>query len=145
MTLLLSVVAILLSVLAIFAYQWVTLLPQLGIQTLCHLRTVRIVVAVMALSMAAIAYYLNPSTGQLWVLLITIVLTPLSGANQASRFLVSLDAPQHVAASKATLGEQAEIIGIEIDDVACAWPLELLVPHHIANDHVGDTAVVACW
>lgn len=142
---LLSALAVGLSGLAIFAYQWVTLVPRLGIGTLYHLRRTRMGVAALALSMAASAWALERSARQRAVFVVTAALTPLSGANHARRFLPSLDEPRHVPASEADLGDEAEVLGIEINGEACAWPLETLVPHHIIHDEVGGVPVAAAW
>lgn len=141
----LSALAVGLSVVAIFAYQWVTLVPRLGISTLYHLRRVRVGVAALALSMAAGAWALDRSPRQRRVFFVTAVLTPLSGANHARRVLPSLDDPRHVPASEAELGDEAEVLGIEINGEACAWPLETLVPHHIIHDEVGGVPVAVAW
>lgn len=145
MTILLSTLAILLSVLAIFAYQWVTPLPQLGIGVLYHLRWIRLGVAVVALGLAVTAWALHPSTDQFIVLLVTIALTPLSGANHAERFLPSLDYPKHISASESRLKGQSQVLAVEVNGAGCAWPLEILVPHHIIHDRVGGVPVMAVW
>jgi hypothetical protein len=141
----LSVMAVGLSVLAIFAYQWVTAVPRLGIGTLYYLRRIRVSVAALALSMAAAAWALRRSARQRVVFLVTAALTPLSGANHARRVLPSLHDPQHVPASEAALGDEAEVLGIEINGATCAWPLETLVPYHIIHDAVGGVPVAAAW
>jgi len=145
MTTLLSIPAIFLSILAIFAYQWVTFIPQLGMFTLYHLRWVRLGVAMFALGSALVAYMLNPTNGQLVVIFVTILLTPLSGANHAKRFLVSLDRPQHLTAVQSSLPDDAQVLGIVLGETAVAWPLELLIPHHIANEQLNGAPVMAAW
>jgi hypothetical protein len=145
MAALLSILAILLSVLAIFAYQWVTPFPQLGIKTLYHLRRIRFVVAVIAIGLALMTMWLNPSPEQWVVLFITLILTPLSGFNHARRFLVSLDTPNHLLADEAGLSADAPVLGLAVGDIVCAWPLEILVPHHIVNDNVSGKPLMAVW
>lgn len=145
MVALLSILAILLSVLAIFAYQWVTPFPQLGIKTLYHLRRIRFIVAAIAIGLALTALWLNPSPEQWVVLFITLILTPLSGFNHARRFLVSLDAPKHLLTDEAGLSADAPVLGLAVGDIVCAWPLEILVPHHIVNDSVSGKSLLAVW
>lgn len=141
----LSALAIFLSVLAIFCYQLITLFPQLGINYLYHIHRLRILGAATALGMAGAAYALNPTSGQIWVIAITVLLTPLSGANHARRFLVSLNSPPHAPAAEAQLADSDEVLGVVIGDTAVAYPLHLLIPHHMVNDWVSETAVLACW
>ena len=145
MSLFLSVLAIFLSVLAMFCYQLITVFPKLGIGYLYHIRRIRIVWSLTALGMAAAAYAMNPTTGQIWVIILTVLLTPLSGANHAKRFLVSLNKPPHASTVEAGLAGSDEILGVVIGKTAVAYPLKLLIPHHLINDRVEKTAVLACW
>ena len=145
MIFILSILAILLSVLAIFTYQWVTMFPQLGIRTLYHLRRIRFIVAVIAIGLALTALWLNPSPEQWVVLFITLVLTPLSGFNHARRFLVSLDAPNHLLAGEAGLSADASVLGLAVGDIVCAWPLKILIPHYIVNDNVYGKPLMTVW
>ncbi len=141
----LSVFAIVISLLAIFAYGWVTAFPWLGIDTLYHLRTVRIGIAVTAWLTAGLGYWLAPGTGSLIALLLVVALTPLSGFLRAKKLLVGLDDPQHVSATEAGLADDAQVLAIALDERAVAWPLALLVPHHLSNDWIGKQPVLAAW
>ena len=80
----LSLSALLLSVAAIFAYQWVTFAPWAGLGLLYRIKRVQLLVAAVAWSCALPAYALHPSSGQGVVLLLTAALTPLSGFNNAA-------------------------------------------------------------
>jgi hypothetical protein len=145
MRIFLSLIAILFSFLSIFAYGWVTFLPRLGMATLYHLRRIRWTIAVICLAIAAILYWQQPSSAQLAVLLVVVALTPLSGFTHASRILVSLDSPSYRPASQAQLSDAAQVLGYAQDEGAYAWPLELLIPHHIVNDQIAGQPVMAAW
>lgn len=142
----LSALAIIISVLAIFINQWVSPLPQLGIGFQYHRRWVQIGIAVVAIGTAVFLYLNNPSTGQLLVLMVVLLLTPLSGFNHASRMLVAVDEPEQVAASAAGWDDAALVIGyVDAEDTAVAWLLDTLIPHHLVNDTVNHKHILASW
>ena len=141
----LGLLAILLSLAAIVSYQWVSIAPQLGIQTLYHLRKVRIAVAATAITLAVMAKQ-RARSGRGWFYLGAVVtLTPLSGALHASQVIVPLDHPEHINASEATIEDESMVVGVEIDGRTHAWLVRTLVPHHIVHDTVGGRPIVAAW
>jgi hypothetical protein len=104
------------------------------------------VIAVSALSITGIIAYLDPSPRNVTFLILTILLTPLSGFNYARKFLVSLTDPEHAMigdidwpAEQLVLGHAAK------NDQAIAWTLEMLRPHHLINDWIGGKPVLAGW
>ena len=145
MPILLSVIALTLILAALFVYQWVTFAPRAGIGLLYHIKWVQILVAVGAWACALGAYDLHPSSRQAIVLLLTLALTPLSGMNNATHILVALDRPRHTTAAEAGLGSQAAVLGAVIAGQPLAWTLETLVPHHLVNDEIAGTPVLAAW
>ena len=141
----LSLSALLLSVAAIFAYQWVTFAPWAGLGLLYRIKRVQLLVAAVAWTCALTAYALHPSSGQGVVLLLTAALAPLSGFNNAARILVALDRPRHAAAAEAGLADRAAVLGAVIAGRPVAWSLETLAPHHLVNDQVAGAPVLAAW
>lgn len=59
------------------------------------------------------------------------------------RVLVALDDPPHVRGN--ALGDRAPVLALHAGDAVVAWPMEVLVPRHIVNDHAGGLAVVAAF
>ena len=147
MTQLISTLAIVVSILAIFVNQWVTFVPRLGIGFQYRRRRVQVIVAVVTITAALLLYWNNPTTGQLLVLLGVLLLTPLSGFNHASRTLVAVDQPEHVAASASGWPKDALVLGhSEADEEsAIAWLLDTLIPHHLVNDTVNEKPMLAAW
>lgn len=142
---LLVLFGVLLNALAIFAYQWVTVVPRLGIWTLYRIRPIRFALAAIASVSAAAGVLLAPGTITWLGFALVILLAPLSGIQHARRFLIPLDDPAHQAADDASLPPRSEILGYEVGGEAIAWPLDLLVPHHIINDQLAGRAVAATW
>ncbi len=146
MTIFLSIIAILISILAIFINQWVSPFPKLGIAFQYYRRRVQVVIAVTAVSITLALALNNPSSGQLIVLAIVLLLIPLSGFNHASKALVAVDAPEKVTAVASGWPDDALVLGYAHDgQSACAWLLDTLIPHHLVNDTVDKLPILAAW
>lgn len=146
MTILFSAIAFIISVLAIFINQWVTLIPQLGIAFQYHRRRVQVGIALLALLLAVVALLQQPTPAQIAVLILVIVLTPLSGFFHASKAIVAVDRPRHVSAVTCEWPDTSLVLGYAADDeTACAWSLETLIPHHIVNDVLAEIPILAAW
>ena len=144
-TLALSLLAILLSILAVFGHQWVTLVPRLGIGVLYHLRRIRVGLAALSIGLAGVAFAIEQSPIQGGLFVVVLVLTPLSGFLHAGRLFVPIDDPLHVPADGAGLADDAPVVGVEVDGRAHAWAVDDLIPHHVVNDAVGGQPVLAAW
>ncbi len=146
MSTLFSVLAIAISVLAIQMNQWVSFLPQLGIEFQYRKRRNRIVVAVLAFGLALLAYWLNPSSSQLVIIGLVIALMPLAGFMHASKALVAVDAPAHVPATAAQWASDEAVLGyVDDEGNASAWQISTLIPHHLINDTVGGEPILVAW
>lgn len=142
---LLSTLAVLVGIAGLLAYQWISFFPRLGIGYLYHIRWVRLGFAVVTLGLAGLAYWLQPDVGQGIVLGVALILALLSGFFRPDRALVALAHPRHRAATETSLGKEAPILGFTYNGESCAWPLAILVPHHLVNDDVGGEPVLAGW
>ena len=142
---LLVLFGVLLNTVAIFAYQWVTVVPRLGMWTLYRIRPSRFLIATLAVASAAVGVVLSPGTITWFGFGLAIVLVPLSGVHHARRFLIPLDDPEHQSADASSLLPQSDVLGCEVGDKTIAWPLDLLVPHHIINDQLAGRAIAATW
>ena len=56
-----------------------------------------------------------------------------------------LDHPQFAAAGKVKLDNDEKVIVVKIGDVARAYPIRSMSYHHVVNDVVGQTAIVATY
>jgi hypothetical protein len=59
--------------------------------------------------------------------------------------IASLDAPQYVAGSRASIPPEAWVLGIVVDGQARAYSLNLLNRHEVVNDLYGDRPVAVIW
>ena len=145
LTLFLSTLSVLLSILGIVIYQWVTIIPQLGYKPVYYIRQIQVGVGVISITTVIVGLILTPSVFGWVSLFLVLLLTPLSGATHATRFLVALDNPKHGKVSEVSLADSATVVGLELNGRAQAWAVETLFPHHIANDDIGGVALSACW
>lgn len=146
MSTLLSVLAVAISALAIQMNQWVSFLPQLGIEFQYRKRRNRMAVAGVALGLALLAYWLNPSRNQLIVIGLVMALMPLSGFMHASKALVAVNSPTHVSAAAARWASDEAVLGyVDDNGNASAWQLSTLIPHHLINDTVGGQPILVAW
>ncbi len=56
-----------------------------------------------------------------------------------------LDPPDFTAAGEVKLDNDEKVIVVKIGDVARAYPIRSMSYHHVANDVVGQTAIVATY
>ncbi|MBI3941464.1 MAG: DUF3179 domain-containing protein [Chloroflexi bacterium] len=142
---LLSIVALLSGFLGALAPLILALQPRMGFKLLYRLPLWRNLLVASGLGMALLSYRRRPSRGGLVVLGVTILQTAMANILRTQNIFVSLTYPPHLSASEAGLGEQAPVLGLALGDIARAWPLELVAPHHLINDGVGERAILASY
>ncbi len=145
MSSLLAFLSIFSGVTGIFAYQWITFVPWVGIGYLYHIRRVIWAWRLLTVGLALAGWLLTPGADATGTLAFALILAALAGASNPTRVLTAVTDPQPVAADKAGLGENAPVLGLAWQGESRAWSLELLAPHHLVNDFVGDEPVLAAW
>lgn len=73
------------------------------------------------------------------------VLAALAWVNIYELMFHHLDHPQFAAASEAQLDKDDKLIVVKIGGSARAYPIRTMGYHHVANDFVGGTAIVATY
>lgn len=53
--------------------------------------------------------------------------------------------PEFVSAEEAAIGDDAWVLGVEIDGQARAYSLNLLNRHEVVNDKIGESSFAAVW
>jgi hypothetical protein len=139
------IVALGLGVLAAFGPLFVALAPPVAPGLLYRLSALRRALAVASL-LVAIFTARGRHVRTSWLgLLGTGVLATVSQVLKPERVFVALNFPPHVRPAEADLGDEAIVLGYARDDQACAWPLEIVAPHHLINDRVGSMPVLASY
>ena len=128
-----------LGILTAIAAGWPLLLgffPQFGAHHFYRMQRRRNV-------LAAAGILANIAAERRLPLVASILFGALSQILKPERVFVSVDTPETVPAEEATLTDKDLVIGMDVDGVARAWPLqEMIIPHHLANDHIGDRPIL---
>jgi hypothetical protein len=141
----LSILAIFVGWLSAFMPAVISLTPWLGPQPSYHLKTIRAVVAVIALGLAAWAIFNAPGLWTGIAGLVTLLFTFLSLRLLHHTIFTTLDYPPRVAGQAAKLGDQAMVLGFESGGEANAWPLEAIIPHHLVNDRIANNPILVAY
>lgn len=145
MSIALAVSAIVLGILGMQVYYLPTFIVRLGPGFIYRARWARVAIALASLGAAAGAYARSPSTGMAIVLAVTGGLTLMNGFFHPRRVLPLAVDPPH-AAEPSAVGDEAMVLGLALPDgAAAAWPLSMIIPHHLIVDRVGGRRVVATW
>lgn len=145
MMVVLSVAAVLLSMLGALFPSLVAFAPFVGTWLIYRLRAVRRTLVIAALLLAVWLYVLRPTPGQAVVCGVVAFFAVFSIILKPARLLVPMDHPEMVPAAEASLGDDAIIVGTEINGEARAWSMESLVPHHIVNDRLGGWPILVAY
>ena len=108
------------------------------------LRPARRGLAGAAIGFAALDALARPSRGR-WAVVAATAMTGAAAFLYPERFFVPLDRPVHIPAAAAHYGDAAPVLGFDASGAAVAWPVEMLVPHHLINDEVGGRPVLASY
>ena len=152
MSILLSLLAVLIAASGLFAHQFPTFFPELGITALYHVGRIKWGIRIVALALAVVALALGPTTGKFMLLGATLWLSLISNSVfDPTLVLPAIDEPKHRLASDVKpsgLVDEALVLGTVVGAAgaaACAWSIEMLLPHHVVNDVVGNAPVAATW
>ncbi len=142
----LLVMAIVLGALGLQLHYWPTVVVRLGPRFFLHTRAVAWAVRVAVISLALAGYAAEPSAAKAAAVLISCVLAAGAGFFAPRRALPVLEDPAHERAETAPLADEALVLGRSDEQGRCvAWPVEMLIAHHVVHDRVGEQRVVATW
>lgn len=120
------------------------LFPKLGLLPMkLGFRPLTRWIQVMALWLfVALSIWTKPS-GWGWASIIIACWFSIVAANLYNkRIFVALDQPER---SSKSLAKSAPVLATVLEGEVVAYPLEVLVPHHIVNDILGEYPVLASW
>jgi hypothetical protein len=118
--------------------------PQVGLGPLKlgHRRSTRLVQILLLWTLAAACWRVESSAWSWiaiglagWFTFVAVNFFP-------QRIFVDLNQPDR---SQEGLAAAAPVLAIEVQDEVVAYPLELIVPHHIANDVIAGSPVLVAW
>lgn len=118
--------------------------PGLGLMPLKlgHRKTTRLLQVTVTWGLAATALWIDHllwgwiATGiALWFTVVALNFFP-------QRIFADLTQPVR---SQDGLADSAPVLAVEVQGVVVAYPLEMLIPHHIVNDTIGESPIVVAW
>jgi len=122
------------------------LLPRISLYTYYRQRIVRRVLAMVGFVCVIPVWILGPSTST-WIvsgfivfcwLVSELVLSP-------NKLIPPLDNPPAWPGKDAMLPDETQVLGIILDGQAHAWPMGILIPHHIINESVHGMPVTTAY
>jgi hypothetical protein len=110
------------------------------------LTLVIIVTIIISLSFLVNNHFFLSAVGDTDNLKRIIPLEKIVGGGPLKDGIPSIDNPKFVEAKQADFLSDSEIvIGIELDEIAKAYPLQILVWHEIVNDRIGDIPLAVTY
>jgi hypothetical protein len=146
MTIAFSILAILISLTGLLLPPIQALLPRINLYTYYRQRSVRRTLAMAGAVFLIPVWIIQPSTSA-WIvsgcvlffwLVSEFVLAP-------NKVIPPLDDPAALPAEETDLADETEVLGIVLDGQAHAWPMGILIPHHIINESIHDRPVLAAY
>jgi hypothetical protein len=141
-----SILAILVSLIGLLIPMIQALFPHINLYVYYRQRVVRRALAMAGILLLIPVWIVEPSTSA-WIVSGFIVLVWM-----VSEFLLvptkvipPLDNPPAVPAKSATLSGETQVLGIVLDGQAHAWPMGILIPHHIINESIHSRPVTAAY
>ena len=140
---LLSYLSIFMAVMAALTPLLPGLFPRIGLMPIYRMRPVRVVLIIAAWGVAIAAGMSEPASfvGLPFVFIFSIPAIVM----EPQRIFVSLDDPEHVPASEASIGGEALVLGYDGGDHAAVWPFETLAPRHLINDQIADAPLLVAY
>jgi hypothetical protein len=145
MTTILSVLAIMSGAFSLVLPYITTALPQLGPWAVYRLRELLWANLLVAFALALGAYVLDSSTTKVLILILSVALAGMGVLFTPKRIFVALANPPRESASLTQLDSNSRVVGFEIDVDAVAWPFDMIYPHHLINDRLGDLALLVAY
>ena len=122
------------------------LFPRISLYTYYRQRTVRRLLAIIGAGLLVPAWINNQSTLP-WIftgfllfcwLASELVLSP-------TKIIPPLDDPPALPGKDARLSDETQVLGIVVEGQPHAWPMGILIPHHIINETVHGKPVTAAY
>lgn len=118
--------------------------PKLGLMPLKlgHRKSIRLVQVTIAWGLAASAMWIDSQVWgwiaagiALWFTVVALNFFP-------QRIFADITRPSR---SQDGLADSAPVLAVNVQDTVVAYPLEMLIPHHIVNDLIEATPVLVAW
>jgi hypothetical protein len=118
--------------------------PRLGLipLKLGQRLSIRLAQVAVVWCLAISSLWLKNSVWGWFSIVMALFFTVVAARLYPKNIFVALDQPNR---AQAGLANSAPVLAVEIQGDAVAYPLELIVPHHILNDRIGAKPVLVAW
>ena len=89
------------------------------------------------------AYWMDRE--RVWALPMVLVLIGLRLFLRPDRVIRAMEAPRRLPASEADLPPDSLVLTVAVDGEAHAWPVPVVIAHHLVHDWIGESPVLASW
>jgi len=119
-------------------------IPRLGLEPLKwgHRRSTRDAQITLVWLFAAVSLWVKPSAWGWTAVFLAPIFSILARRLFPKNIFVALDRPRR---SKTGLAGNAPVLAVTRNEETVAYPLELIVPHHLINDGIGGKPALATW
>jgi hypothetical protein len=141
-----SILAFVFSLVGMFLPMIQALFPRISLYTYYRQRTVRRLLAIVGAGLLIPAWINNPSTST-WILTGFLLFFWLASELVLSptKIIPPLDDPPALPGKDARLSDETQVLGIVVEGEPHAWPMGILIPHHIINETVQGRPVTAAY
>lgn len=145
MAVMFSVLAILTGFLSVAFYMLFAAIPALGVVPLLRPNLGKTLVSLLSMSLALLAYREAPGTGSSIAIAGSGLLWFATYRFHPSRIFITLDHPPKAGAREALLSQSAPVLGYATESAAHAYPMEMVAPHHLIQDRIGDQEILVAY
>jgi hypothetical protein len=140
------ILAILASVIGLLVPPIQALFPRIDLVTYYRQRLVRRVLAMGSVGFLIPVWIIAPSTST-WIVSAFVIFFWLVSefVLAPNKLIPPLDNPLALPARNAILADETQVLGIVLNGHAHAWPMGILIPHHIINESLHDRPVTAAY
>lgn len=119
-------------------------IPKLGLRPMVlgfrHITRLGQIILLWAFAILSMVF--NPSAWGWGAVVLAFIFSFLAVNLYSYKIFVSLDQPERGVDS---LAELSPVLAVEGEKEAVAYPLEVLIPHHIINDILDEIPILASW
>jgi hypothetical protein len=146
MTLALSILAMFFFLSGMLLPPIQALFPRISLYTYYRQRAVRRGLAILGAVLIIPAWVVNP-TSLTWILTGFMLFFWLASelVLATDKIIPPLDNPPAMPGKDASLPDETQVIGLVVEGQAHAWPMGILIPHHIINESVNGRPVAAAY
>lgn len=141
----LSILAILTGLIGVSFYMVFAAIPALGVGALLRPSLGKSVVSLLSVALGLLAYREAPGSATGLVAALAGLLALATHKVHPRRIFITLDHPPKASSREAVLSTNAPVLGYPTEVAAHAYPIEMVAPHHLIHDRIGDQEILVAY